>query len=106
MTTLNPTAPVATAPARQAGQARARDRSEAKATKAAPAAPKEPKAGGFAHRARPGRHNPKKPGSKAFTRFALYNDGQTVADALAAGVRPIDIAWDSRRKHIELLPPA
>ena len=30
----------------------------------------------------------------------------TVADALAAGVLPVDIVWDARRKHIELLPPA
>ena len=28
------------------------------------------------------------------------------ADALAAGMLAVDLAWDARRKHIELLPPA
>ena len=79
---------------------------KAKEPKAAPAAPKEPKPADMRRVRVLVDHNPKKPTSQAFARFALYRDGQTVADALAAGVKSIDIVWDTRRKHIELLPPA
>lgn len=46
--------------------------------------------------------NPKKPGSKTYARFALYKNGMTTAQALSAGVRPADIAWDVKHKFISL----
>ena len=102
MTTLNPTATVATVPTKPATKAA----KPAKVTSAAPAAPKEPKPADLRTIRLLSPTNPKKVGSKAAARFAKYVDGMTVADALAAGIKSIDIAWDSRRKHIELLPPA
>lgn len=39
--------------------------------------------------------NPKRPGSASFDRFALYRVGMTVNEAIAAGVKREDIAWDS-----------
>lgn len=44
--------------------------------------------------------NPKKPGSQAHARFALYVSGQSVAVNLKAGVRRDDLAWDSKRGFI------
>ena len=43
--------------------------------------------------------NPKKPGSASFDRFALYRVGMTVNEAIAAGVKREDIAWDSDSKR-------
>jgi len=43
--------------------------------------------------------NPKKPGSASFDRFALYRVGMTVNEAIAAGVKREDIAWDSESKR-------
>lgn len=43
--------------------------------------------------------NPKKPGSASFERFALYREGMTVNEAIAAGVKREDIAWDSDPKR-------
>jgi len=43
--------------------------------------------------------NPKKPGSASFDRFALYRVGMTVNEAIAAGVKREDIAWDSDTKR-------
>ena len=39
--------------------------------------------------------NPKKAGSAAHTRFELYKTGMTVKEALLAGIKTIDLAWDS-----------
>jgi hypothetical protein len=39
--------------------------------------------------------NPKKPGSAAYDRYALYRVGMSVNEALAAGIKREDIAWDS-----------
>lgn len=44
--------------------------------------------------------NPKKPNSASFERFAKYRVGMTVSEALAAGVQPGDIKWDSERGFI------
>jgi hypothetical protein len=43
--------------------------------------------------------NPKKPGSASFDRFALYRVGMTVNEAIAAGVKREDVAWDSETKR-------
>jgi hypothetical protein len=48
--------------------------------------------------------NPKRAGSKAFDRFALYENGMTVREAKAAGVQATDIAYDFDHKFIELTP--
>ena len=102
MTTPNPTATVATAPATKP----AKPAPNAKVTKPAAAAPKAAKKPDLRVVRLLVDHNPKKEGSKAFARFALYKDGQTVTEALAVGILAVDLAWDTRRKHIELLPPA
>lgn len=43
--------------------------------------------------------NPKKPGTASHDRFALYRVGMTVNEAIAAGVKREDIAWDSDPKR-------
>lgn len=50
--------------------------------------------------------NPKREGSAAFDRFALYRDGMTVKEAKEAGVTASDIAYDSdeARSYIILTP--
>jgi hypothetical protein len=51
--------------------------------------------------------NPKRPGSAAYDRFALYRDGMTVKEAKEAGVSATDISYDSAPEHgyISLTPP-
>lgn len=51
--------------------------------------------------------NPKRPGSASHARYALYVVGMTVDEAIAAGVKREDIAWDSAtsRKFIVLESP-
>lgn len=44
--------------------------------------------------------NPKRPGSKSFDRFALYQDGMTVEAFLKAGGRRADLAWDAKHGFI------
>lgn len=46
--------------------------------------------------------NPKVPGSKAHSRFALYAVGMTVDEFIAAGGRKTDIAYDTQRGFIKL----
>ena len=54
--------------------------------------------------------NPKKPSGKSFTRFALYQDGMTIARyveaSVAAGhkatVAVADLRWDVAHKFIEV----
>lgn len=48
--------------------------------------------------------NPKRPGSASHARYELYRVGMTVDEAIAAGVKREDIAWDSApgRKFIVL----
>lgn len=49
--------------------------------------------------------NPKKEGTDSHTRFSLYQEGQTVSAALAAGVKRADIKWDTDREFIKLAAP-
>ena len=48
--------------------------------------------------------NPKRPGTKSYERFALYQEGLTVTEtiALPGGPTKDDIRWDSDRGFIEL----
>lgn len=46
--------------------------------------------------------NPKREGSKSFERFKGYQDGQTIADALAAGVTTPDLVWDAKHGFISI----
>jgi Cu/Ag efflux protein CusF len=73
---------------------------------AAPKAPKEPKAPRessfkklYPDTAKitiktEGGKNPKREGSAAAKRFALYKNGMTVGEAIKAGVFYADLAWD------------
>lgn len=47
-------------------------------------------------------YNPKRAGSASHARFANYEDGQTVAEAIAAGVTAGDINWDVKHEFIVL----
>jgi hypothetical protein len=49
--------------------------------------------------------NPKRVGSQAYDRFALYQDGMTVKEAKEAGVSATDISYDSSHGYIELTAP-
>ena len=46
--------------------------------------------------------NPKRPGSASYERFALYQDGMSVAEYLEAGGRRSDIRWDTARAFIAI----
>lgn len=46
--------------------------------------------------------NPKREGSAAHARFALYKEGMTVGEFLKAGGTRADLAWDSKREHIKI----
>ena len=46
--------------------------------------------------------NPKKKGSKSAERFEGYTGAKTVGEALAAGVKYADIAYDLGRQYIKL----
>lgn len=46
--------------------------------------------------------NPKRPGSKSFERFALYQNGMTQGEALDAGVLTADLIWDSKHGFITI----
>jgi len=46
--------------------------------------------------------NPKRKGSKAAKRFALYKNGMTVLQYLQAGGTRGDVNWDSQHEHIKL----
>jgi hypothetical protein len=48
--------------------------------------------------------NPKRPGTAAHDRFALYVDGMTVAEFLRAGGTRGDLQWDQERCFIRLAP--
>jgi hypothetical protein len=48
------------------------------------------------------KENPKKAGSKARTRFALYKDGMTVGQFLSAGGLRIDLEWDAKHAFIAI----
>ena len=47
-------------------------------------------------------HNPKRPGTAGHQRFALYTDGMTVSEALAAGIWGADISWDLGKGFISV----
>jgi len=52
-------------------------------------------------------NNPKRQGSAAAVRFALYKDGMTLEEALKAGLRSDDIGFDvaPTRKYIVITDP-
>jgi hypothetical protein len=50
--------------------------------------------------------NPKRAGTLAAERYALYHDGMTVADYLAAGGRTGDVNHDATEGYIALELPA
>ena len=50
-------------------------------------------------------HNPKRAGTEGHVRFALYRDGMSVAQFLAAGGRRADVRWDQERNFIRLDAP-
>lgn len=45
-------------------------------------------------------NNPKRAGSKSGDRFAKYKAGQTLEEAVAAGITPADIKWDIDHGYI------
>lgn len=47
-------------------------------------------------------NNPKRPGTAGHQRFALYVDGMTVSEALAAGIWGADVAWDIEHGFISV----
>lgn len=49
--------------------------------------------------------NPKRPGSAAHARYAIYRVGMTVDEALAAGVTRADVRWDAKMGFIVLVMP-
>lgn len=49
--------------------------------------------------------NPKKPGKNNHARYAKMQVGQTVAEALAAGVTRGDLIWDEQRQFITIVTP-
>jgi hypothetical protein len=48
------------------------------------------------------KENPKKEGTKAHERFALYKKGMTVAEFIAAGGNRADLAWDVEHEFITI----
>jgi hypothetical protein len=48
-------------------------------------------------------NNPKRAGSASHDRFAMYEDGMTIAAAVEKGVKTEDIAWDVRKGFIEVV---
>ena len=48
------------------------------------------------------KENPKREGSSSYKRFALYGKSATVADFLKAGGTRADLAWDEKRKFIQV----
>lgn len=50
--------------------------------------------------------NPKRKGTLTFDRFALYKDGMTVAEYVAAGGRTGDVNFDVEQGYISLEVPA
>jgi hypothetical protein len=49
--------------------------------------------------------NPKRAGSGAHARYALYKVGMTVNEFLKAGGISADVHWDSKQKFIKLENP-
>jgi len=49
--------------------------------------------------------NPKRPGSASAMRFENWRPGITVADALAAGLTPGDVAWDLAHGFVTVEEP-
>lgn len=49
--------------------------------------------------------NPKRPGTAAHARYALYVEGMSVDQAIASGIKRADIAWDKARDFITLAQP-
>jgi hypothetical protein len=46
--------------------------------------------------------NPRRKGTKAHAQFALYKNGMTPKEFIAAGGRLSDLAWDLKRRHVEI----
>lgn len=51
-------------------------------------------------------HNPKRAGSAAAARFAFYEDGMTIAQALEKGLTTGDLAFDQKAGFISIAPSA
>jgi hypothetical protein len=49
--------------------------------------------------------NPKRANTLAFSRFALYQPGMTIAEYLAKGGRSTDVAYDAQHGFIEVQMP-
>ena len=50
------------------------------------------------------KENPKRSGTKAHERFALYRSGMTVGEFLKLGGSVNDLRWDTDRHFIKILP--
>ena len=108
------TGPLSVSIAQRAAAARAKKAAEKKATAAPTPKKAAPAARAPAPAAAPdGRRitvlaptNPKRPGSAAHARFALYRTGMTVAEFVAAGGRAVDLNWDVPHKFIRVDPAA
>ena len=48
------------------------------------------------------KENPRRPSADSWRRFNLYKTGMTVAQALEAGLRLVDLRWDARAKFIAI----
>jgi len=48
------------------------------------------------------KENPKREGSKAHKKFALYETGMTVGEFIAKGGNLADVAWDARKNFISV----
>jgi hypothetical protein len=52
------------------------------------------------------KENPKRSGSEAHQRFALYRSGMTVGEFLKLGGTKNDLRWDTKHHFIKILPPS
>ncbi len=51
------------------------------------------------------KENPKRSGSNAHAVYALYRDGMTVSDFIAAGGSYSDLKWDMKHKSVKIEEP-
>jgi hypothetical protein len=78
----------------------ARPKSAAEATRATPKATPKVRVASSTHTLVRVAPNPKRPGSAARDRYALYQTGLTEAELLAKGVTASDLRWDLSRGYI------
>jgi hypothetical protein len=48
--------------------------------------------------------NPRRKDSETYRRYALYRNGMTIGDFLAAGGSLGDVRWDEKRENIRVEP--